>query len=68
MHQPREVPLDPLNVRPAAADLDPSQIREISRMGIGREDTIGLWLGEGDAPTPPFIVDAATRAARVAEC
>jgi aspartate aminotransferase len=62
MHQPREVPLDPLNVRPAAADLDPSQIREISRMGIGREDTIGLWLGEGDAPTPPFIVDAATRA------
>ena len=49
----------PRNVRPAIAELAFSQIREISRLGMGREDTIALWFGEGDAPTPLFIAAAA---------
>ena len=53
---------EPRNVRPAIAELAFSQIREISRLGMGREDTIALWFGEGDAPTPPFITAAAARA------
>ena len=62
MREPRELAKGPLNVRPALADLAVSQIREISRAGEGRDDTIALWFGEGDAPTPPFIAEAAARA------
>ena len=62
MHERRERASGPLNVRPAIANLATSQIREISRIGEGREDIIALWFGERDAPTPHFIAAAATRA------
>lgn len=32
--------------------------------GRGREGLIPLWVGEGDLPTPPFIVEAAAKALR----
>ena len=60
MSKPPGVAREPRNVRPAIAELAFSQIREISR--LGREDSITLWFGEGDAPTPRFITAAAARA------
>ena len=62
MHEPREGVPGPLRVRPAVSGLAVSQIREISRLGLGGEDGIALWFGEGDAPTPRFIADAASAA------
>ena len=61
MHDPAETP--------AARDLSP-RIRGIrtSQIGLvadrGRDDpeVVKLWIGEGDLPTPPFIVEAAHRA------
>lgn len=46
-------------LRSAIADLPFSKIRAVSRLGMGMPDVIPLWFGEGDVPTPPFIVDAA---------
>ena len=34
-------------------------IGEVSRLGLGQPDTIPLWYGESDLPTPRFICDAA---------
>ena len=34
-------------------------IGEVSRLGLGQPDTIPLWYGESDIPTPRFICDAA---------
>ena len=34
-------------------------IGEVSRLGLGQRDTIPLWYGESDLPTPRFICDAA---------
>ncbi|MBE7198159.1 MAG: aminotransferase class I/II-fold pyridoxal phosphate-dependent enzyme, partial [Parafilimonas terrae] len=61
MHDPAETP--------AARDLSP-RIRGIrtSQIGLvadrGRDDpeVVKLWIGEGDLPTPPFIIEAAHRA------
>ncbi len=60
MGEPLQGESGPRKVRGAIADLAVSQIREVSR--LGREDTIALWFGEGDAPTPSFIAEAAVRA------
>lgn len=49
-------------VRPLVAGLGFSKIREISRIGMGRDDVIPLWFGEPDQPTPEFITAAAKRA------
>ena len=52
--------LPPLN--PTAAALAPSKIVDLWQMGFEVEDLIALYVGEGDAPTPDFISDAAARA------
>ena len=49
-------------IRPLIAELPFSEIREISRLGMGRADVIPLWFGEPDWPTPDFINAAAKRA------
>ena len=36
-----------------------SGIVEVFNYGRGRQGLIPLWVGEGDVPTPDFIVDAA---------
>src|SRR5690606_8903638 len=47
----------------AAIEAMPRQlIGEVSRLGLGRPDTIPLWYGESDLPTPRFIRDAAHEA------
>ena len=50
----------PLN--PIAAGLAPSLTVKIWQRGFGREGVIPLYVGEGDLPTPEFIVAAAERA------
>ena len=49
-------------LRPEARDAPESGIVTVFNYGRGREGLIPLWVGEGDLPTPPFIVEAATRA------
>lgn len=49
----------PAELRPAIRALPPQLIGEVSRLGLGQPDTIPLWYGESDLPTPRFICDAA---------
>jgi aspartate/methionine/tyrosine aminotransferase len=49
-------------LRRAIAELESSKIAEVWQLGFSRDDTIGLWVGEGDLPTPDFICDAAAAA------
>lgn len=44
---------------PQARNAPESGIVEIFNEGWGRDDLIPLWAGEGDLPTPDFIVEAA---------
>ena len=37
-------------------------IREVANAGLGREDVLAFWFGEGDQPTPAFIREAASQA------
>lgn len=44
---------------PQARNAPESGIVEVFNAGRGRDDLIPLWVGEGDQPTPDFIVEAA---------
>jgi aspartate/methionine/tyrosine aminotransferase len=44
-----------------------SQIGMVADRGRDDPDVIKLWIGEGDLPTPPFIVEAAHQAMRAGE-
>lgn len=57
----------PAPLRPEAEHLENSQIQEIWEMGFGQQDVIGLWVGEGDLPTPDFISEAAVASLRAGE-
>ena len=37
-------------------------IREVANAGLGREDVLAFWFGEGDQPTPAFIREKASQA------
>ncbi len=52
----------PVQIRPDIAELDESKIVEVWRMGFDYPDTIGMWVGQGDLPTPRFICDATSQA------
>ena len=49
-------------IRPAIEALEDSRIVEVWKLGFTDPDVIGLWVGEGDLPTPSFICDAAADA------
>jgi aspartate aminotransferase len=49
-------------IRPAIEALEDSRIVEVWKLGFQIPDVIGLWVGEGDLPTPSFICDAAAAA------
>ena len=52
--------LDPRGaVHPYALAPAESGIVEVANYGRGRQGLIPLWVGEGDLPTPAFIVEAA---------
>jgi len=42
-----------------AQALEASKIREVAELGMGRDDIVPLWFGEGAWPTDPIIVEAA---------
>lgn len=54
-------------IRPEAAEAPTSGIVEVFSYGRGREGLIPLYVGEGDLPTPAFIVEAAQRALSAGE-
>ena len=57
---PQPAPRDWLaQIRPAIRTLEPSGIVEVADFGRGRQGLIQLWVGEGDRPTPDFIIQAA---------
>jgi len=62
-NQPEPIMTDfAFQLRPDIAELKDSQIVDVWKMGFSVPDVIGLWVGEGDLPTPEFICDAAARA------
>jgi aspartate/methionine/tyrosine aminotransferase len=48
--------------RQEVLDLRVSKIREVANAGMGRDDILAFWFGEGDQPTPQFIRQAASDA------
>jgi aspartate/methionine/tyrosine aminotransferase len=57
-----ERPIAP--IRPEIEALEDSRIVEVWKLGFQIPDVIGLWVGEGDLPTPAFICEAAAEALR----
>lgn len=49
-------------IRPAIEALEDSPIVEVWRMGFDYPDTVGMFAGEPDVPTPDFICNAAAKA------
>jgi aspartate aminotransferase len=58
-------PLAP--IRPEIEALEDSRIVEVWKLGFKVPDVIGLWVGEGDLPTPAFICEEAAAALRRGE-
>lgn len=56
--------MSPAPIRSCILDLPGSRIREVADEGLGRQDVIALWFGEGDRRTPELICNAATSALR----
>jgi aspartate/methionine/tyrosine aminotransferase len=54
-------------LRAPAREAPVSGIVEIMKYGRARGGVMGLWAGEGDTPTPSFIVEAANRALAAGE-
>lgn len=48
--------------RPEVQNLRLSKIREVANAGLGRDDLLTFWFGEGDQPTLEFIRKAASDA------
>jgi len=65
LSNPPYLPLAP--IRPAIEALEDSRIVEVWKLGFEVPDVIGLWVGEGDRPTPAFICDAAAAALKRGE-
>ena len=51
-------------LRPMAAILPESGIMAVINYGHEKADVVPFWVGEGDAPTPAFIAEAAIEALR----
>jgi aspartate/methionine/tyrosine aminotransferase len=54
-------------IRPEIEALEDSRIVEVWKLGFQVPDVIGLWVGEGDLPTPAFICEEAAAALRRGE-
>ncbi len=59
-----DLPLPPLAATLPAhiQGVGTSQIGLVADLGRDDPDVVKLWIGEGDLPTPPFVVEAAHRA------
>jgi len=49
-------------IRTSIEQLSASRIREVANAGLGRDDVLRFWFGEGDQVTPGFIREAAKAA------
>ncbi len=49
-------------IRDTILELPASRIREVANAGLGRDDVLKFWFGEGDQVTPAFIREAAKAA------
>lgn len=49
-------------IRSTIEQLPASRIRDVANAGIGRDDVLKFWFGEGDRTTPAFIREAAKQA------
>jgi aspartate/methionine/tyrosine aminotransferase len=56
-----------MGLRPEAAAAPSSGIVDVVNHGRTKPGLIPLWVGEGDLPTPPFIIEAATRSLAAGE-
>jgi aspartate/methionine/tyrosine aminotransferase len=54
-------------IRPEIEALEDSHIVEVWKLGFQVPDVIGMWVGEGDLPTPAFICEEAAAALRRGE-
>ena len=54
----------PAPLRPEIELLETSGIAQVFELGLGRDDIVRLWVGEGDLPTPDLIGEAAIQALR----
>jgi len=61
-------PLSSMPFSQAAGKMEHSHIVELWEMGFGRDNVIPLWVGEGDLPTPRFIIDATHQALLEGHC
>ena len=57
----------PFPIRPEAAEAPTSGIVQVFTYGRGREGLIPLYVGEGDLPTPAFVIEAAQRSLAAGE-
>ena len=48
----------------AMRDVRESEIAQVWKLGFEIPDVVGLWVGEGDLPTPAFVCEAAAKALR----
>ena len=58
------MPSDHLQFSTAMREVRESEIAQVWKLGFEAPDVIGLWVGEGDLPTPAFICEAAAKALR----
>ena len=58
------MPSDHLQFSAAMSEVRESEIAQVWKLGFEAPDVIGLWVGEGDLPTPAFICEAAAKALR----
>ncbi|HXV23992.1 MAG TPA: pyridoxal phosphate-dependent aminotransferase [Alphaproteobacteria bacterium] len=58
------MPTDTLRFSAAMRLVGESEIAQVWKLGFEVPDVVGLWVGEGDLPTPDFISDAAVKALR----
>ena len=60
-------PPAPADLPQRILDLGVSQIAEVADLARDDPSVIKLWIGEGDLPTPDFVIEAATTALRDGE-
>jgi len=58
------MPTDTPRLSSTMLEVTESEIAQVWKLGFEVPDVVGLWVGEGDMPTPQFISDAASKALR----
>ncbi len=54
-------------MRTTILNLEASKIREVANAGLGRDDVLAFWFGEGDEVTPDFVRQVAVDSLQLGE-